>query len=164
MPQDLTDDKSTLVQVMAWCRQATSHYLNQCWPRSMSPYAVTMPQWVKKVVMVERGYEIQVGDGFQRDWLYCYKSPLRSRTNMDHCLGRPSLWLRNIMGWVWKSWPRSWVLWGNIGCVRYIILASHLCNSALHMAQAIKLIAHPKITLILWFSWRLLSKVVFCLS
>ena len=30
MPQDFTDDKSTLVQVMAWCRQATSRYLNQC--------------------------------------------------------------------------------------------------------------------------------------
>ena len=24
--------KSTLVQVMGWCRQAPSHYLNQCWP------------------------------------------------------------------------------------------------------------------------------------
>ena len=36
MPLDLTDEKSTLVQVMAWCRQATSHYLSQCWPRSMS--------------------------------------------------------------------------------------------------------------------------------
>ena len=47
MPQDLTDDKSTLVQVMAWCRQATSHYLSQCWPRSLSPYGVTRPQWVK---------------------------------------------------------------------------------------------------------------------
>ena len=47
MPQDLTDDKSTLVQVMAWCRQATSHYLNQCWPRSPTPYGVTRPQWVK---------------------------------------------------------------------------------------------------------------------
>ena len=47
MPQDLTDDKSTLVQVMAWCRQATSHYLSQCWPRSMSPNGVTRPQWVK---------------------------------------------------------------------------------------------------------------------
>ena len=23
--------RSTLVQVMAWCRQATSHYLSQCW-------------------------------------------------------------------------------------------------------------------------------------
>ena len=31
IPQDLTDDKSTLVQVMAWCRQAASHYLSQCW-------------------------------------------------------------------------------------------------------------------------------------
>ena len=45
MPLDLTDDKSTLVQVMAWCRQATSHYLSQCWPRSMSPNDVTRPQW-----------------------------------------------------------------------------------------------------------------------
>ena len=48
MPLDLTDDKSTLVQVMAWCRQATSHYLSQCWPSSMSPYDVTRPQWVKQ--------------------------------------------------------------------------------------------------------------------
>ena len=47
MPRDLTDDKSTSVQVMAWCRQATSHYLSQCWPTSMSPYGVTRPQWVK---------------------------------------------------------------------------------------------------------------------
>ena len=43
----LTDDKSTLVQVMAWCHQAISHYLNQCWPRSISPYGITRPQWVK---------------------------------------------------------------------------------------------------------------------
>ena len=43
---DLTDDKSTLVQVMAWCRQATSHYLSQCWPRSMTLYGITRPQWV----------------------------------------------------------------------------------------------------------------------
>ena len=37
MSLDLTDDKSTLVQVMAWCREATSHYLSQCWPRSLLP-------------------------------------------------------------------------------------------------------------------------------
>ena len=41
-----TDDKSTLVQVMAGCRQATSHYLSQCWPWSMSPNCATRPQWV----------------------------------------------------------------------------------------------------------------------
>ena len=32
---------------MAWCRQATSHYLSQCWPTFMLPYDVTRPQWVK---------------------------------------------------------------------------------------------------------------------
>ena len=47
MPQDLTDDKSTLIQVMAWCRQATSHYLKQCWPRSPTPCGVIKPQCVK---------------------------------------------------------------------------------------------------------------------
>ena len=43
MPQDLSDDKSTLIQVMAWCRQATSHYLSQCWLSSLTPYDVTRP-------------------------------------------------------------------------------------------------------------------------
>ena len=49
MSLDFTDDQSTLVQVMAWCRQATSHYLSQCWPRSPSPYGITRPQWVKTI-------------------------------------------------------------------------------------------------------------------
>ena len=42
---DLTE-KSAWVQVMACCHQATSHYLNQCWPSSVSPYGITRPQWV----------------------------------------------------------------------------------------------------------------------
>ena len=46
MSLDFIDDQSTLVQVMAWCRQATSHYMSQCWPRSMSPFGVNRPQWV----------------------------------------------------------------------------------------------------------------------
>ena len=49
MSLDLTGDKSTLVQVMAWCRQAASHYLNQCWPRPMSPYGITRPQWINSL-------------------------------------------------------------------------------------------------------------------
>ena len=36
---------------MAWCRHATSYYLNQYWPRSMSPYGVTRPQWVNHDAM-----------------------------------------------------------------------------------------------------------------
>ena len=40
MPKDLSDDKSIMVQVMAWCHQATSHYLSQCWCWSMTPYSM----------------------------------------------------------------------------------------------------------------------------
>ena len=31
---------------IAWCGQAISHYLNQCFPRFKSPYSITRLQWV----------------------------------------------------------------------------------------------------------------------
>ena len=46
LPQNFTNAKSKLVQVMAWCHQAASHYLSQCWPWSLSPYGFARPQWV----------------------------------------------------------------------------------------------------------------------
>ena len=58
---DLSDDKSTLVQAMAWCRQATSHYLNQCWSRSLPPYGVTRPQWVNMSTQSHTDKELSVG-------------------------------------------------------------------------------------------------------
>ena len=80
--------------------QIKKHYMmSQCGPRSMPPYIVTRPQWVKPV-------------------------------------------LRHKM-------CRSKCFWT-------IVLASHLC-----FGRAIKLIAHPKITLILSFSWGFSSIVVF---
>ena len=50
MSLNFTDDQSALVQVMAWCCQATSHYLSPCWPRSLSPYGVTKPECVNSIV------------------------------------------------------------------------------------------------------------------
>ena len=44
MQQNTFDDKSTSVQVMAWCCQAPSHYMSQCWHSSMSPCGITRPQ------------------------------------------------------------------------------------------------------------------------
>ena len=43
-------NQSTLVQVMA-----TSHYLSQCWPRSLSSYGITRPQWVNKDSFIFQG-------------------------------------------------------------------------------------------------------------
>ena len=50
MSLDLTNEKSALVQVMAWYHQATSHYLSQCWHRSMSPNGVTRPQYIVNTI------------------------------------------------------------------------------------------------------------------
>ena len=42
VPQNPIEEKSTLVQVMALCRQATSHYLSQCRLRSATPYMASL--------------------------------------------------------------------------------------------------------------------------
>ena len=39
--------QSTVDRGMAWCRQTTSHYLNQCWPSFPMPYGTFRPRWVK---------------------------------------------------------------------------------------------------------------------
>ena len=59
MSQNISDDKSTLVQVMACCHQAASHYLSQCWPRSLMPYGVIRPQWVKNGTAEVHGESIK---------------------------------------------------------------------------------------------------------
>ena len=51
MSLGFTEDRSTLVQVMVWCRQA-NQYLSQCWPTSLSSYGVARPQWVNTIVEV----------------------------------------------------------------------------------------------------------------
>ena len=38
------DDTSTVAEAMAWCYQAMSHNLNQCWPSSMMLYCTTRGQ------------------------------------------------------------------------------------------------------------------------
>ena len=52
IPQNLTDDYSSLLQIMAQCRHSTSHYLKQFWPNHMTPYCVIRPQGAEIVIPV----------------------------------------------------------------------------------------------------------------
>ena len=72
---DLTDDKSTLVQVMAWCRQARSHYLSQCWPRFLSPYGVTRPQWVNSLRSSDAIWFDRTGSALAQVMAHCLTTP-----------------------------------------------------------------------------------------
>ena len=69
IPQDLTDEKSTLVQVMvwSWCHQATSHYPSQCWHSSVSLYGITRPQWVKQQIQII-SYQTCAGSWDSKNW------------------------------------------------------------------------------------------------
>ena len=64
---------------MAWCRQATSHYMSQCWSRSMAPYGVTRPQWVKLAlthwVRVMHICVSKLSYLWFRQWLVAWKAP-----------------------------------------------------------------------------------------
>ena len=52
MPWNLTYEKSILIQVMTLCHQATIHYLNQCWHRSMLQFGITSPLWVDSWTLI----------------------------------------------------------------------------------------------------------------
>ena len=58
--QNLTNEKSTLVYVMKWCRQVPSHYLSQCWLGYMSLYATTRPQRVKRGQVEKKVWHLRV--------------------------------------------------------------------------------------------------------
>ena len=51
-----SDYNSTMMQLMAWCSQATNHYMSKCWPRTLSPHGATRPRSVK--VNVHTGHHV----------------------------------------------------------------------------------------------------------
>ena len=96
--QDLTDDKSTLVQVMDWCRQATSHYLSQCWPSSLSPYGVTRAQWVNTLRLEQNGSHFADNifkytlshENFVFRFIFHWSLFPMVQSALRHCLGKAS--------------------------------------------------------------------------
>ena len=105
MSWDLPDDKSRLVQVMACCRQATSHYLSQSWLSSLSPYGVTRPQWVKQLAIHR---ESIMGNVFMRfdhhEQLVCMVC-----VGVYILLPEQALRLQKYLSWNGSTWA-DWVM------------------------------------------------------
>ena len=101
MSLDFTDNQSTLVQVMAWCHQATSHYLSQCWPRSLWPYGVTRPKYS---LFPFKNLCVQISLFFKKTWFisssvmsFVQRSRLRQWAETD-LLSREAQWGRGVHG------------------------------------------------------------------
>ena len=86
---DFTGGKSTLVQVIAWCRHAKSHYLSQCWRRSLSPYGVPRPQWVKREAAYIHPYEISFNISLHK---FCFRSSWDCFCNINETRNFRHLW------------------------------------------------------------------------
>ena len=137
MPLDLSDDKSTLVQAMAWCRQATIHYLNQCWPRSMSPNGGTRPQRVYAFLI---GYYLNI----------CYFC-VRVKCHWDSQL---TYWIANLF----KKW--SWYndVWNNCIIHKLPSVFLNMIHNAIFIQSTIQLAFSSSVEIISHSSHRILVK------
>ena len=81
----LTEDELTLVQVMAWCHQAASNHLSQCLLRSVPPFGVTRPQWVKRNQTIGSGNDFMPsGSKLLCTWASVYSDLLRHMVLQGH--------------------------------------------------------------------------------
>ena len=117
MPKNTINDKSILVQVMAWCRQAASHYLSQCWPRSLSPCGVTWPQRVNANLSEFHFFRFLRCSPF--DEYKLWKRQVDNRSGMfNHCcaelisgkniyaFSNHVTYLKIVAFWYWILFPR----------------------------------------------------------
>ena len=64
---------------MAWCHQATIHYLNQCWPRCLTLYELTLlaqvPQYSRRTRLISQLLMplLLVLAGHQQPWCWKYR-------------------------------------------------------------------------------------------
>ena len=79
---------------MAWCHQAASHYLSQCWPRSLSPYGVISPQSVSALAPWDRWFYFN--SLWPSDTIWKHKSGSTLAQVMACCLMAPSHYLTNL--------------------------------------------------------------------
>ena len=128
MSLDFTDDQSTLVPVMAWCRQAPSHYLSQCWPRSWSPYGITRPQWVNALA-TWLFFQQTVQADKKQNITDLYYWPLVASLHKGPAMWKAFTCCDVIMRWIisWPPWPCCFMTSSN-GNIYHVIVP--LCGES----------------------------------
>ena len=129
MPHNHTNDKSTLVKVMAWCRQATSHCLNQCWLRSLMPHSIIRPQWVQwQWVPYPKDLHCRKGYVVFYFWIYI-KGPLPAMVTLicPEASPMPLIYIAPL------SQPGTIITWSNI--TWYCIQHGNNTNNTSHFER-----------------------------
>ena len=98
---------------MAWCHQATSHYLSQCWPRSLLPFDVTRPHWVNNKIQMQASHNTRTKKcNNLMSWhgsTFCIIGPLWGESTDDRwILLTKDQWCRPLMLPFMLAWTRCW--------------------------------------------------------
>ena len=126
------DGKPSLVLEMAWCHQATSHCMDQCWQRPMTPYGVTRPQLVNWF-WCTNAYTIENSNSFS-DFLLTIAAKITTKANgakgnySDVIMSAMAFQITGVSivySTVWSRTenikaPRHWSLWGEFTGDRWI--------------------------------------------
>ena len=128
MPKDLIDTESTLVQVMAWCHQAPSTYLNQylqiSWCHMVSPcrgrhygrllHSLNVLRFAHSNWYVEINNH-NTSNYNKKEWYYKVR-----KMEMRH---KHDYWWSLI---TWSCWHCRWPgAWGHAGSSWHIVIQSH---------------------------------------
>ena len=103
MSLKLTDYKSELVRVMACYRQATSHYLSQCWHSSLSSHVVIRPHGIDCFPIFLHD-DVVKWKHFPHHWLFV-RGIHRSPVNSPH----KGQWRGALMSSLINAWTNDWV-------------------------------------------------------
>ena len=72
-------------KVLNFIMRIPSHYLRRCWPRSMLPYDITRPQWVKGYGLVPMAYHTTIKTFWKTLWkLNEYVNDLSHKITINH--------------------------------------------------------------------------------
>ena len=87
---------------MAWYHQATSHYLSHHWPRSMLPYALIRPLWVKLC---------NTGTQFHLSFLFRENTHICQKAKYPHPMKLPfvTTWYNGCHFCITMSQPRTFI-------------------------------------------------------
>ena len=117
LTQNSIADKSTLVQVMVWYHQATSHYLSPSWLRSLLPYDVTKPQWVNTLGpgKIYPNLQKASSDAFEKDSFFLILTQMSMNFVPKGAIDNKSTFIC-VMAWHWIS-NKPYITWANDGLV-----------------------------------------------
>ena len=142
---------------MNWCRLTTSHNVSQCWPRSMSPYDVTRPQWLDTLWPSDTYMRRWSNQQWFRQWLVAWSAPSHY---LNQCWNIVNWTIRHKIQWNFNQNESIFIqenAFEKIVCEIAAILSQRQCVGLLWFYA--DLLSYPYPIGLLQWHWGMISQI-----